>query len=247
MLALVGQGRDFAKGMREVSKTWQAEFELGVLHLKIWEDGPSPPVLLQRFPVLTLLDIGSRHSGSEALGVLEGLPRLHTLVLGQRGHSPKLPFPLREEEPLQPPEQTLAFRLDTLAGVPQLAALRILDLGGCVTINDKALSVLRGMRLEGFVLGPSRRVTDKGLAFALGGMKLLNLSLEKLPKVKQEGINALLLGQTDLHTLKLKEVVNVGPSTMYSLRDSRAPLTDLVRTQILSTTHNISNSRCFAL
>lgn len=100
VLALVAKagGVNEMKSMRQVSKTWQLGFELGVQGITILEVHPMLPPGMQhpmlpqgmeaagRFPALTKLDLG-RSAAVAALPWLINLrafPNLDTLILGER-------------------------------------------------------------------------------------------------------------------------------------------------------------------
>lgn len=90
VLALVAKagGVSDTKSMREVSKSWQQGFELGVTGIAIvhTEHPVLPPVLevAQRFPGLTRLDLSRSATNAARLGNVRVLPKLESLVLGHR-------------------------------------------------------------------------------------------------------------------------------------------------------------------
>lgn len=93
LVAKLGGPRD-ARVMREVSKDWQAGFEMSISHLRFnhrFGGLPSARRLGQRFPSLTSLDIGETTVGDGWLGTLRYLRQVATLTLGHQ-QNPEL-FP----------------------------------------------------------------------------------------------------------------------------------------------------------
>lgn len=87
VLSLVAQtlGMNQMKIMRGVCKTWQQGFEMGVTGIKITSLGhpalPSGLELAQRFPGLTMLDLGKRAISTEWLEELREDPTVRKNVL----------------------------------------------------------------------------------------------------------------------------------------------------------------------
>ena len=233
VLAHIARGSDLAKAMRGTSKSWQAGFEASVSSIRVGFEGLSLPpseALLQRFQQLTMVDIGSCNSDHAAFGALEGLPRIAQLVVGLRGHRTGFPAPLREGDPPEPPHGTLALRLNNLGSVPLIGpGLTHVDLSGCAALQDLALASIRGVQLTSLVLGPSNRVTSKGLAHALEGMPLTSLYLERCSRLKGGCLAALLPQFSALESLTLKGCVGVSTDVISSIGASHAPLRHLVR------------------
>lgn len=87
LLALVARAADMqeTKVMRRVSRTWQQGFELGVRCIAVHFEDPVLPNWLktaQRFPALTMLDLGASRTSTNWLANLRAFPKLRSLKLG---------------------------------------------------------------------------------------------------------------------------------------------------------------------
>lgn len=150
VLTLVAQagGIEHMKMMRNVSKTWKAEFEMGVARLKVVLDSPSLPwgaAAAQRFPLLISLDISESCIEEEWMENLGSFKKLKRLVLGS----------YKEEDGWSPHahNRSLAVRL-----------------------SDEGMAHLRGLPLTNLGLGCFNSVTDFGMQ-SLHGMPLTELDL----------------------------------------------------------------------
>lgn len=193
VLALVAKagGCSSTKEMRGVAKAWQQGFELAVTSITINHGAPPLPsgdaafALAQRFPSLSILNLGQSDSGDACLLNLSAHRRLESLVLG-------LPAAMGDlwPEPVAPPE-TLAARL-TDNGLQNLIGLPLtnLSLRCCKQVTDAGMAARKDLPLKNLSLygmaavasvrpegnRPVGRLTDASLA-AISGLKLESLDL----------------------------------------------------------------------
>lgn len=85
ILTQIAGGHAYLRGMRGVCKAWQKGYDNAATTLRV-AGNTCPPLpaspLVERFPSLTFLDLGSAPMDPSELHILEGLSNLASLTLG---------------------------------------------------------------------------------------------------------------------------------------------------------------------
>lgn len=140
LIAKAGVCMEETKAVRQVSKSWEAGFGLGVTAITVHFKGPlitqcsgSLAKAAERFPGVTSLDLGESSAGDADLEGLQHFKKLKCLVLGWR-------VPDWGKQVLG----SLATVL-TDAGMRHLEGLELtrLSLCGCKMISDAGLECLK--------------------------------------------------------------------------------------------------------
>lgn len=180
ILAIVGQGSDAVKHMRELNSHWKAGFDAGVTTIRVGKGVPLLPITpatAEQFPLLSKLILGQ--TGMKDTACLAGLASFRHLTSLSLGCS----MAVLESLTSGPKAKKNAQPRRPRAHQPYFPFGRY--------INDSGLEHLRGLPLTELDLEGCQRLTDAGLASSLVGMPLRSLNLGEAYWLRETGAGVL--------------------------------------------------------